>query len=466
MKKLAPIFNLTTFGCQMNYADSERIVAVLEQAGFKQTTSSQADFLIYNLCSVRQHAIDRIWGIINKIEKQNKNKKKQQIILTGCILSSDKKKFAEKGIIILAIKKLNEWPQKINSLKHLSAKRASLLASQAGKSIKTNYDNEYLNIKPQYSSHYSAYVPVMTGCNNFCSYCAVPYTRGQEYSRPVKKFLEEVNNLIVRGCKEIILLGQNVNSYSNIQEIITSTRKMIKKIGFVELLKMIDKIPGDYWLSFLTSHPKDMTAELIKCFSTCFHLVPYLHLPLQTGSNKILKAMNRHYNLEHYEDLIKKIRQLNKKINISTDIIVGFPGELEADFKKTKKAMEKIKFDMAYLATYSPRPGTAAFKLKDNVSAIEKEKRRDVLNEVLKKTALENNQKMLGLITGVLVDQVKNGVAFGKTRNFKRIKILDNPRPISSKLIGNFIRVKITKANIWNLEGELVSNKVKNIQSR
>ncbi len=422
-------YNITTFGCQMNISDSERIASVMNEMGLKNADQNKADFLIFNLCSVRQTAVDRVWGMLRKT-------KDKTVILTGCILPKDKKKFNEKKYLILDIKDLTNWPQKIQKNKKISIKKPK----------------DYFSILPNYTSKFSACVPIMTGCNNFCTYCAVPFTRGREYSRPAKEILCEVNKLIVQGVKEIILLGQNVNSYDG--------RQKTKKINFVQLLKKIDKIPGNYWLSFLTSHPKDMSDELINCFAECKHLVPYLHLPLQSGSNKILKMMNRKYTVAHYEKLIKKIRKnnfVNPHLTISTDIISGFPNETKKDFLATIKAMEKIKFDMAYLAAYSARPHTAASKLKDNISKQEKEQRKNILNEILKKTTLKNNQKMLGQETEVLIDTIKdNALIFGKTKNFKRIKINGSTKDNSKKLMGNFVKVKITKANVWNLEGEII----------
>jgi len=465
-------YHITTFGCQMNYSDSERIATVLESLKFKLASESEADILVFNLCSVRQHAIDRIWGLINKIKKgkwkkkneKSKNAKEQKIILTGCILPADKKKFAERGIIVLDIKKLNEWPKEISKITNYRLPITGY-----------NLSKDYFSVGPKYFSKFSAYVPIMTGCNNFCAYCAVPYTRGREYSRSVEEILNEVNKLIVQGYKEIILLGQNVNSYNsridpnkNNPELLQINyseafgknsysfgKRGVKTINFPTLLKLIDTIPGDYWLSFLTSHPKDMSDELIKCFKTCRHLIPYLHLPLQAGSNKILKAMNRKYTSAQYIKLIRAMRQTIRTISISTDIIVGFPGETKKDFEETVKIMKKINFDMAYLAEYSPRPATVAFKLKDNVSKAEKEKRKNGLNEILKKTALENNKKMLGLITEVLIDEVNDKGIFGKTKNFKRIKVIGKKRTINKKIIGSFVPVKIIKANVWNLEGEI-----------
>ncbi len=414
---------IITYGCQMNKSDSERIESVLENSGFKKTSLEKANYVFLNLCSVRQSAIDRVWGKINQIKKINN---KIKIILTGCILPSEKNKFLKKVDYILDIKNLLEW---------------SVLGKNKNK---TDPSSSRVLGTPQ--DDIIKYIPIMTGCNNFCSYCAVPYTRGREKSRPVKDILDEVNKLVVQGYKFITLLGQNVNSYNG-------------KINFPELLKKINKIPGDYWLSFLTSHPKDMSDELIKCFKTCEHLIPYVHLPIQSGSNKILKAMNRKYTAEDYLKLVKKIQKINPAINLSTDIIAGFPGETKKDFNETAKIMKQVKFDMAYIARYSPRPDTVAAKLKDNIFLDEKKKREKILNNILKNTALKKNKKMLNKNIQVLIEKKSGDYIYGLTKNFKHVRINSEIRNQKSEirgLVGKFVKVKIIKANEWNLEGELI----------
>ena len=411
----------------MNKSDSERIATVLENSGFKKSSLEKANYAFLNLCSVRQSAIDRVWGKTNQIKKNNKSAK---IILTGCILPSEKNKFLKKAYLILDIKDLDKWPDILCPTKKTQYP-CPALREERGKD-----DNVAL-------------VPIMTGCDNFCSYCAVPYTRGREKSRPAQEIIDEVNKLIVQGYKFIILLGQNVNSYNG-------------GVNFPELLKKINKISGNYWLSFITSHPKDISDKLIKCFKDCKHLIPYIHLPIQSGSNKILKAMNRKYTAENYLKLINKIKKVNKNINLSTDIIVGFPGETKKDFDDTMKIFKKVKFDMAYIARYSPRPDTAAYKLKDNISLDEKKNREKILNNLLKKSALNKNKKIINKNIQVLIEKKKNNYYFGKTRNFKNVKIITEIKKLRNKeikgknLIGKFINIKVTKANTWNLEGEMI----------
>lgn len=449
-------YHLTTYGCQMNTSDSERIAALLEQnLRLKPAAKESADVLIFNLCSVRESAVNRIWGNL----KQIKSKCQPLIIFTGCILPTDRQKIKAKNCLILDIKDLAHWPEIIKKqFNNLTIKQLNNLT------IKQSAIKDYLAITPKYSTPFTAYVPIMTGCNNFCSYCAVPYTRGREYSRPVKDILTEVSTLTKKGYKEIILLGQNVNSYAaNFPSSLRRGGPITIGPGwcnFPALLNLIDQIPGKFWLTFFTSHPKDLSSELIHCFKNSRHLIPYLHLALQSGSDKILTAMNRRYTARHFSDLISKVRRVNPDICISTDIIVGFPGETKKDFRATAQIMEKLKFDMAYLSAYSPRPGTAAAKLKDNVSKSEKEKRKNDLNEILKTTALTNNQKLIGQTIEALVESSQNNSLFGRTKNFKNVKIITtNNQQLSinnKKTIGQFVKIKITKTTPWNLEGILI----------
>lgn len=332
---------LVTFGCQMNKADSEKITAVLENKGYKVGSKiDEADLVVVNMCSVRQSAVNRVYGVLEKLKNQ---KSKAKTILTGCILKKDKKKFA---------KLFNE----IINIKDLTKK-----------------------IKSKYSNNFSASIPIMTGCNNFCSYCVVPYTRGREISRPSEEIICEVKNLVKRGFKEIWLLGQNVNSYSD--------------IPFSELLRKINSISGKFWIRFTSPHPKDFSDDLIKAMTECKKVAKYLNLPVQSGDDKILKKMNRPYTVKQYKSLVKKIRKKIPDINLSTDVIVGFPGETKKQFENTVKLFKEIKYDIAYISKYSHRSGTTAAKLKDNVSQKEKKRREKVLTEILKQTALENNKK-------------------------------------------------------------------------
>lgn len=327
-----PQYHIITYGCQMNKSDSERIASKLESQGNKPVKKIElADLVVINICSVRQSAIDRVYSKVRQIRLKNP---KVKIILTGCILEKDKQKLQEQ---------VDDVWQIVDS-----------------------------KTKANCQSQKHALVPIMTGCDNFCSYCVVPYTRGREQSRPAQEIIKEVRNLVKQGYKEITLLGQNVNSYRS------------KSYGFPKLLKVLNNISGNFQIKFLTSHPKDMSDELIKIIAQGEKIAKEIHLPVQSGDNQILKKMNRGYTVNQYKKLIKKIRKKIPKVKISTDIIVGFPGETKKQFANTVKLVQEIGFCQIYTAAYSPRPGTAAFKLKDDVPSDEKKRRKRILLNMTK----------------------------------------------------------------------------------
>jgi len=452
-------YHIITFGCQMNKADSERIAMILENKGYLPASrESEADLIVVNMCSVRQSAVDRVFGLMPKFQKLKAQNPKLKTILTGCILKEDRKKFAKGFDLILDIKDLPNWPN------YLSSKGIYLTKPWH------NYCNNYLSIVPKYQNNFSAFIPISNGCNNFCSYCVVPFVRGPLICRSYLDVLKEVKNAIDKGFKEIWLLGQNVNDYrSGLQPThhpptfggpLTriSTRKNAK-INFAKLLRVVNDIPGNFWIRFTSPHPKDFSDELIETMAKCQKVTPYLNLPVQSGDNEILKRMNRPYTMGEYKNLVKKIRAtfkkyrkgLEREIAISTDIIVGFPGETKKQFENTVKLFKEIKFDMAYIAKFSPRPGTAAAKLKDNVSPKEKERRYKILTEILKETALEKNKKYIGRTIEVLIEAEQGGYLRGKTRNHKTIKFI-GPK----NLIGQFVKIKVTDALPWGLKGNLI----------
>lgn len=384
-------YKLITFGCQMNISDSERIATIFKKMKYQPTLDeSKADLILINCCSVRQKAIDRIFGREKKYQRLKEKNRNLIIALTGCITEKDKEKFKDRVDLIFDIKEL---PKLKSKLKMQNLKQQNKFAFYDKESKTNNHSSrsiDYFHIKPKYSNKKMAYVPIMTGCNNFCSYCVVPYTRGREISRPFEEILEEIEDLIKKGCKEICLLGQNVNSYLSKLKLKNPSQKLtalqmkdLKAIDFPCLLKLIDLIPGDFQISFLTSHPKDMSDELIDVMAKCKKIKKELHLPIQSGNNEILKKMNRNYTIKDYLKLAQKIRKKIKKIFLSTDIIVGFPGETKKQFEDTVNLCKKIKFDKAYISQYSPRPGTMAFKLNDDVSKEEKKRRWKILNNLI-----------------------------------------------------------------------------------
>jgi len=313
----------------MNKSDGERIISVLKKQGYLPALKeAEADLILINVCSVRQSAVNRVYAKVNKYFK------KKKIILTGCVLKEDK----------------NKLKNKVSEFWH---------------------PDYYFECLPIHQSKFQAFLPIMTGCNNFCAYCVVPYTRGREKSRPAKEIIREIKSLVKKDYKEVILLGQNVNSYKD------------KNVNFPKLLKKINNIKGNFKINFITSHPKDMSDELIETMAKCQKLIKEIHLPVQSGDNEILKKMNRHYTASHYKKLIKKIKQKIPGIKISTDIIVGFPGETKKQFQNTVKLAKEIKFEKAYIAKYSPRPGTLAFKLRNNVSPQDKKTRWQILEKLI-----------------------------------------------------------------------------------
>lgn len=429
----------------MNVSDSERIAKVLKNIGFLESNSLEdANLIIINICSIRQSAIDRVNGKIKSLSisvphpSLNKNRK---ILLTGCILKKDKINLRKHCNGIFKIDELIKLP---SLLKRLGFKI---------KKNDTEKNKHYLQVAAEHQSNITAYVPIMTGCNNFCAYCVVPYVRGPEISRPADDILCEIKSLVKRGVKEVWLLGQNVNSYS-----LTSANTRTGN-DFAKLLKMVNDIEGNFWIRFTSSHPKDLSREMIEVFAKSDKLTPYFNLPIQSGSDEILKLMNRPYSVKKYKNLIKQTRDafkkyrkgIEKEIAISTDVIVGFPGETKKYFKDTIKTFENINVAFAYISRYSPRSETAAFKLKDNVSHSEKKQREKRLLEIIEKSALKFNKKFLNKKVDVLVLKKQKDFYLGKTRHYQTIRFLND----NENKIGEFVKVKVTKIAPYGLEGKI-----------
>jgi len=422
---------ITTFGCQANTADSEKTAEIMEKLGYisanstEDLISAKNPVLIFNTCSVRQKAEDRIFGLNNKIQCLKTNNQKLITVLTGCMMHYSEKELKKRLPLFdyfIDIKKIKTLEMILPKIKNNNNKKVLKKCS----SIKS----APFKVKTKVS----ALIPVSRGCNNFCAYCIVPLARGREISRTVFDVIGGVKKAVANGAKEIWLLGQTVNSYKN------------EGVKFHNLLRLINDIDGDFWIRFTSPHPKDFSDELIKTMAECEKFAHYINLPVQSGNNAMLKRMGRPYTVGHYKKLVKKLRKAMPDIAISTDIIVGFPGETRKQFEDTKKLFEEIKFDMAFISEYSPRPKTTAYKMfKDNVSHKEKESRKNELNEILKKTALENNKKMVGKIVKVLN---------GRTGGNKPIE-LTNVKHSMLNIKNKFALVKVTKANIWSLKGKL-----------
>ncbi len=430
-------FFIVVLGCQMNESDAERIRGLCCSLGMIEAKSEEAaDIIIVVSCAVRQAAMDRIYG---RIEKWNAIRKERTLflILTGCVLPADQEKLRDVFDVFLPIKEIGSLFQ--------------ILADKLAVNVPESTSSQYFSIEPSYYHDYKAYVPIMTGCNKFCTYCAVPYTRGREISRPYSDIMNEINGLVEKGYKEIMLLGQNVNSYA--LDLPDQSEK------FPELLKSINDIEGDFWIRIMTSHPYDMSNKLIDVLAEKKHICESFHLPIQSGDDHVLVTMNRHYTVQHFMDRIKSLRDAIPDISISTDIIVGFPTEDEIAFENTVRIVKECAFDMAYIARYSERPGTVAEKtIKDNISDEEKMRREKIINDIITENAINYNQRFLNKTVRTLVDEAApsketNGLFknTGKNRENKTV-IFKSGRDYT----GLFVDVKITKIHAFALEGEVV----------
>jgi len=445
-------YNIITIGCQMNRADSERLASYLEKLGFKHNPDFLlAKLVIFVTCGVKQSAEDRIHGLINQIFKNNK---KTVIVVTGCLSErEDLQKSLGKRVKI--------WFN-ISDLLNLDKRLINFFPKV--KLIK-NKEKSYLDLKADYSSSFSAFVPIGNGCNNFCSYCVVPYARGREVYRPAYDILKEVKGLIKKGFKEINLIAQNVNSYYSENDDRISKefgfKIKSKKIDFADLLSIIDGLKGDFWLRFSSSHPKDVSDKLIRVLKKAEHVCEHFHLAVQSGDNDILEAMNRKYTIESYKESVKKIREaLDFKngfsASITSDVIVGFPGEKFKNFNNTKKLFKEISFDLVYISKYSPRYKTVSSYLKDDVDLEEKKRRERELNIVLRKTALENNKQYLNKEVDVLIEGFdRKGFLTGRTRTAKIVRTKQKA-DCPNDFIGKFVKVQIEKVFEFEIQGKII----------
>ena len=425
-------YYIITIGCHMNQADSERIEAFLSENKYQALDNYiKADLVILTTCGIRQAAEDRVYGLVNQIRKTNPRVK---IVITGCLANREdvQKRLKGKVDLFMPINELPNLLALLHNANHQSSSSQTELRRLSGE--------KYLGITPKYYSSFTAYVPIGNGCNNFCSYCVVPYARGREVYRTSSDIIKEVENLLAKGYKEIVLIAQNVNSYRS------------GRTDFPLLLKKIASLPGNFWLRFFSSHPKDLSDELIRVMSASDKICHHLHLAVQSGDDDILQAMNRRYTAEHFISLIEKIRQAKPGIAISTDVIVGFPGETKKQFQNTAKLFKKLKFDMAYISQYSPRPGTVAWKMKDNVSELEKKERELILENILRQTSLKINQDYVDRVVKVLVDRkTKKGVYQGKTSSFKSVQF-SSPQD----LIGRFVLLRVKAVKSFGLSADLL----------
>ena len=432
---------ILTYGCQMNFHDSEKISWLLEQMDFKIIEDiNEADLIILNTCSIRKSAEDKVYGKLGELKHLKKLKNSLKVCVCGCMMQRQesrdivKEKF-ENVDIIFGTNNIYKFPQLLLKVYKDNEKVID---------IEENYTNDDNNLGANRLYNFKSFVNIMYGCNNFCTYCIVPYTRGREKSRRPKEILNEIRDLAAHGTKEVTLLGQNVNSYG---------KNLDEKYTFTDLLKMINEVDGIERIRFMTSHPKDFSDELIYAFRDLDKLSNFLHLPVQAGSSKILKLMNRHYTKEQYLEKIYKIKEIVPDIALSTDIMVGFPGETEEDFLETIDLCKKVEYDSSFTFIYSMREGTIAAS-KEQIDEAIKHQRFNRLLDVLYPIQLRKNKAEIGKVKKVLVEDVSktNKEALsGRTEEFKLVNFKG-----SGDLIGKIIPLKITDANTFSLTGEII----------
>lgn len=433
---------IKTYGCQMNVHDSEEIKKILENLGYTEIEDyEQADLIILNTCAIRENAHDKVFGFLGRCKHLKKTNKDLILGLCGCMAQEENvvKEIREKHKyidIVFGTHNMNELP---DMLMNFYGKQSINVYSKEGDVI------EFGNLYKR-DSKITAWVNIMYGCDKFCTYCIVPYTRGKQRSRKSKDILKEVKELKEQGYKEITLLGQNVNAYG---------KDLDGEIEFSKLLEKVSDI-GIERIRFVTSHPWDFTDKMINVIASRENIMPYIHLPLQSGSNKILKLMGRRYTKEEYLELFNKIRNKVKNASITTDIIVAFPGETEEDFNDTLDVVNTCKYDGAFTFIYSPRENTPAAKMKNDLTEAEKEDRLHRLNELVNKYSKESNERMLNTIQKVLVIGVSekdSNKVCGYTGNMKLVNVT---APMDT--IGQIINVKITDAKSFSLDGEIIEN--------
>lgn len=433
---------IKTYGCQMNEHDSEKISWILSNLGYDETESLEdADLIIYNTCLVRENAEIKVYGNLGALKQLKREKPDLIIAICGCMMQREEirntivSKYKHVDIIF-GTHNIHKLPQLINN--HLRTGETIVDVLEDNREIVENLD-----ANRKYS--FKAFVNIMFGCNNFCSYCIVPYTRGREVSREPENIINEIKELAKKGCKEVTLLGQNVNSYG---------KTLNRSYDFVDLLRDINEIDGIERIRFMTSHPKDLSDKLIEAYRSLDKLCEHLHLPVQSGSNRILKEMNRKYTREDYLNTIKKLKDAKPNIAITTDIIVGFPGETDEDFNDTLELVKEVEYDSAFTFLYSIREGTRAAKMENQVDDKVKHARFQKLTELLNEISLRKNEKLVGNTYEVLVEEVsKNNpeVLTGRTRSNKLVHFKGD-----KNLIGALVNVNIDTAKTFFLEGTIV----------
>ncbi len=430
------------YGCQMNEHDNEKIGWMLELMGYTPTENlEEADFMLFNTCAIRENAELKVYGKIGSLKTMKEENPDIKIAVCGCMMQIEairetiETKYSHVDMIF-GTHNIHKFPELF--AQNIDTGKMAIEVLEDSLDIIEGMEDVR-------NSKTTAYVNIMFGCNNFCTYCVVPYTRGREISRQPKDILDEVKQLAEDGYKEVMLLGQNVNSYG---------KNLDVAYNFTDLITDIDKIKGIERIRFMTSHPRDISDELIEAYGKLEHLENHLHLPVQSGSNNILKKMNRHYTREKYLDTIKKIKTIRPDIALSTDIIVGFPGETEEDFQATLDLIKEVEYDFVYNFIYSIRPGTKAGKMDGQIPYDVKHDRFQRLSDEINKISLKKNTRLVGSLVNILVEdtsKTNEDMLSGRTSDFKLVHFKGD-----KSLIGKLVDVKIIKAGTFSLEGELV----------
>ena len=440
-------FHITTFGCQMNEHDSEIMAGLLTKAGYERVEDiHKANIEIMNTCSVRENADKRFFGTLGQLKNRHEVERDFTVCVCGCMMQQQS--------VIDTLKAKYPWVDLVFGTHNLHTLPELLekVINEKTKIIDIWPDTDVIaeELPAERLFKHKALINIMYGCNNFCTYCIVPYTRGREKSRAPEAIISEIENLVADSVKEVMLLGQNVNSYKGIE----GSGDNNDYVNFTQLIYRINDIEGLERIRFMTSHPKDLSDELIQAFVDCEKLCKNIHLPVQAGSNDVLKRMNRVYTKEHYLGLIEKLRNAVPEITISTDIIVGFPGETEEDFQETLDLVNEVEYDSAFTFLYSIRTGTPAEKFEDQIPEEVKHERFNRLVDAVNTISEKKNSLYLGRTVDVLVEGVsKNNLnaLSGRTDGFKLVNFEGDP-----SLVGMTVPVEITATKTFSLEGKLV----------
>ncbi len=431
---------MLTYGCQMNFSDAERMTGELARIGYEETEDmNEADLIMINTCAVRETAEDKVYGKIGEIKGLKRQNPNLILGITGCMAQKEGEKLIKRAPHIDFVLGTNKIQQVVATVQALENEEARHIVDTAINEAEMPEDMA-INRK----TALSAWIPIMYGCNNFCTYCIVPYVRGRERSRLPEDIIAEIKEVVAQGFKEVTLLGQNVNSYG----------KDHKKATFAELLAMVDDIEGIERVRYMTSHPKDLSDEVIEVIKNSKHICTHFHLPVQYGSDNMLKRMNRVYTVAKYKETVRKIREAIPDCSLTTDLIVGFPGETEEDFQQLMEFIAEIRYDAAYTFIYSKRSGTPAAEMPDQIDDECKHQRLNRLMELQNKISLEINQSLEGKIMEVMVEgpsQNNEAVWSGRTSSNKLV--LWNH---GEEKIGDLINVRITQPQTWVLKGERV----------